>query len=67
MCLSISFPLVLSVFVYIFSTRFESIFLQNGAGGNYTWGKPEDVVNNPVPAAIDKKDPNYDSEQEQVR
>ncbi len=44
-------------------TRNEWSWLQNGAGGSYTWGKPEDTLN-PAPAAIDNKDPNYDSDQD---
>ncbi|KAF4656378.1 hypothetical protein FOL47_009022 [Perkinsus chesapeaki] len=35
---------------------------KQGGGGKYTWGKPTDP---PADAALDKGDPNYDSEEEQ--
>ncbi|KAF4650880.1 hypothetical protein FOZ61_010961 [Perkinsus olseni] len=39
-----------------------SITSSNNTGGKYTWGKPTDP---PADAALDKGDPNYDSEEEQ--
>lgn len=35
---------------------------KGGAGGKYTFGKPEEQDGCPI--ALDKKDPNYDSESE---
>ncbi|CAI0469530.1 unnamed protein product [Linum tenue] len=43
---------------------------KSGHGGKYTWEGPGDLAENemePVPAAIDEKDPNYVDEEEEER
>ncbi|XP_076895942.1 uncharacterized protein LOC143548735 [Bidens hawaiensis] len=43
---------------------------KGGRGGKYTWDGPGGMVNDeldPAPPAVDEKDPNYVSEEEEVR
>ena len=45
----------------------SSFFFSGGAGGKGTWGKITEVFGEEVSHTNDVCDPNYDSEDEQVR